>query len=239
MTGTDESPVSGDSAGGGSGSAQPAGNPDAVYDPAEDSMLLAEAARERASDEDTVVDVGTGSGVVAARVRAATGATVVGMDLNPHACRVARARSRPGVPTGDGTVLPVVRGNLTDPVRDAVADLVTFNPPYLPETGGGDGSDPASGEPREVDDRPDPDPRDEWLRTAYAGGTSGRAIIGPFLDTVTRGLAPNGRVLLLVSTLTGIDEVRDLARDAGLTAEQVASESIPFETLVVLELVPA
>jgi release factor glutamine methyltransferase len=239
MTAGDGAPVADETTEDEEGLAQPARDPDAVYDPAEDSMLLAGAAVERASGDDTVIDVGTGSGVVADRVRAAAGAQVLGVDLNPHACRVARARSRPGVPAGDGTPLPVVRGNLTDPIRDDVANLVTFNPPYLPETDGAAGSDSASGGPPNEGPRTDANPADDWLRTAYAGGASGRAIIGPFLDTVARVLAPDGRVLLLVSTLTGIDEVRDRARGAGFDAEQVAAESIPFETLVVLELAPA
>jgi release factor glutamine methyltransferase len=239
MTAGDESPAAGEVAGGEAEPDRATGDPDAVYDPAEDSMLLAETAVARTGADDIVLDVGTGSGVVAARVRAETSAQVLGVDLNPHACRVARARSRPGVPAGDGTPLPVVRGDLTDPIREGVADLVAFNPPYLPEPDGAAGSDAPSGDPPGEGPQTDADPADDWLRTAYAGGTSGRAIIGPFLDTVARVLAPGGRVLLLVSTLTGIDEVRDRARGVGFDAEQVAAESIPFETLVVLELAPA
>lgn len=220
------------------------GDADAVYDPAEDSMLAAGAAVDRTSGDDTVIDVGTGSGVVAARIAAETGARVVGVDVNPHACRVARTRSRPGVPAGDGSPLPVVRGNLVAPIRDDVADLVVFNPPYLPERNGVEATgEAAMGSPTGDDDRSEgrtgegtPGPSEAWLRTAYAGGASGRSVIAPFLDAVGRVLAPGGRVLLLVSTLTGIDAVFGLAREAGFAAERVAEEPIPFERLVVLEL---
>jgi hypothetical protein len=51
-------------------------------------------------------------------------------------------------------------------------------------------------------------------------------------------LAPGGRALLLVSSLTGLDTVRDTARNEGLVTAEVADESYPSERLVVLELSP-
>lgn len=92
-----------------------------VYEPAEDSLLLADAAVGEVGDDDLVVDVGTGSGVVADEVRSETGARVVATDLNPHACRRASDRG-----------LETLRGDLVAPIRDDAVDVVTFNPPYLP-----------------------------------------------------------------------------------------------------------
>lgn len=91
-----------------------------VYQPAEDSGLLAEAARETVAGG-TVLEVGTGSGWVARQVADATGARVVASDVNPHACRAARERG-----------LAVVRGNLLTPFGAGAFDAVLFNPPYLP-----------------------------------------------------------------------------------------------------------
>ncbi|SFS05428.1 release factor glutamine methyltransferase [Halomicrobium zhouii] len=91
-----------------------------VYQPAEDSHLLATAARERVSAGDRALDVGTGSGYVASAL-ADAGATVVASDLNPAACEQAAERG-----------LPVVRADLLGPFRDGAFDVVTFNPPYLP-----------------------------------------------------------------------------------------------------------
>jgi len=93
---------------------------DQVYQPAEDSRLLAETVAERVGDSDLVLDVGTGSGYVAT-VAADAGADVVGVDVNPLACREARENG-----------VPVVQANLTDPFRDGIFDVVLFNPPYLP-----------------------------------------------------------------------------------------------------------
>ena len=178
-----------------------------VYEAAEDSHLLARAAVERAEPDDTVLDVGTGSGYVAATVAETTGARVIGSDLNPHACRRARDLG-----------VEAVRADLVSPFRDAAFDMVTFNPPYLPTA--------------------EEDERDDWMERALSGGESGRDVIDPFLDTVRRVLVPEGRVLLLVSSLTGIDAVRDRARDNGLTTRVVSEESFPFERLVVLSLRP-
>ena len=91
-----------------------------VYQPAEDSDLLATAASGDVTDGDRALDVGTGSGYVADEL-AAAGADVVASDLNPRACEQARDRG-----------LDAVRADLTDPFRDGAFDLVTFNPPYLP-----------------------------------------------------------------------------------------------------------
>ncbi|WP_254274086.1 HemK2/MTQ2 family protein methyltransferase [Haloarcula marina] len=93
---------------------------ESVYQPAEDSALLADAARERVNEGDRALDVGTGSGYVAAAM-ADAGADALGVDLNPEACRQARENG-----------VPVVRGDLLSPFRDGVFDLVAFNPPYLP-----------------------------------------------------------------------------------------------------------
>lgn len=182
-----------------------------VYRPAEDSRLLADVAVDRVDPEDRVVDVGTGSGFVAAEVAAETGAAVLGTDLNPHACRAAREKG-----------VDAVRANLVDPIAADAVDVVVCNPPYLPE-------EPAAA----VTD----DEGTDWMAVALSGGPDGRAVIEALLADVDRVLRPGGEVLLLVSTLTGVEEVADLASDAGFSAVALADHSFPFETLTVLALV--
>jgi len=92
-----------------------------VYQPAEDSHLLAETVIEEIDTPGRLLDVGTGSGYVAARVREETGADVLGCDLNPAACRQARDAG-----------VPAVRADMFDPFRASVFDVVVCNPPYLP-----------------------------------------------------------------------------------------------------------
>lgn len=179
-----------------------------VYQPAEDSRLLAETALGHIEVGHLVVDVGTGSGYVGRQLAEESDATVVATELNPHACRQAREAD-----------LPVVSADLLGPISCGVVDVVVFNPPYLP-TG----------------------PEDEWgdwMERALSGGDDGRAVIDPFLADLRRVLAPDGEAFLLVSSLTGVDAVREEARANGLTSMVVASESHSFEKLVVLHLRPS
>jgi|AntDeeMetagen134_2_1112570.scaffolds.fasta_scaffold08120_2 release factor glutamine methyltransferase len=178
-----------------------------VYQPAEDSHLLATAAREEVGAGERALDVGTGSGYVASAL-ADAGADVVASDLNPVACRQAREEG-----------VAAVRGDLLTPFRDSVFDLVTFNPPYLPTP-----------EHREWDD---------WMERALSGGEDGRRLVDPFIDDVERVLTAEGRVFLLVSSLTDVDAVAEYAGTRGLTGETVAEEKHPYERLVVLRLVPS
>ncbi|WP_418281450.1 HemK2/MTQ2 family protein methyltransferase [Halorubrum sp. DTA98] len=174
-----------------------------VYQPAEDSGLLAEATVEGAHGR--VLEVGTGSGWVAQRVREERGLRVVGSDLNPHAAKRASERGVEGVVA-----------DLLSPFRADAFDTICFNPPYLPT---------------------DPDNEwDDWMEHALSGGESGRALIEPFLADVGRVLAPGGDCFLLVSSLTGYDEVIELIEAAGFEHAVAVEESFPFETLTVLRL---
>lgn len=175
-----------------------------VYEPAEDSRLLAETALDRI-DDGRVLEVGVGSGYVASRIASETDASVVGCDINPDACT--RARSE-GIET--------VRSNLTDPFAAESFDVVVFNPPYLPT--------------------PEEQEWDDPLEHALSGGEDGRRLIRPFLADVGRVLRTDGRIYLLVSSLTDIDAVTELAEDSGLYTREIASESFPFERLVVLKI---
>ena len=175
-----------------------------VYEPAEDSRLLATVALDRIGGG-RVLEVGVGSGYVASRIDAETSATVVGCDINPEACR--RARSE-GIET--------VRSNLTRPFAADSFDTVVFNPPYLPTP-----------------------PDEEWddpLEHALSGGEDGRRVVRPFLADLGRVLRPDGRAYLLVSSLTDIDAVVELAEGTGLRTAEAGDTSFPFERLVVLEI---
>jgi release factor glutamine methyltransferase len=93
---------------------------DPVYQPAEDSGLLADAGRTHAHG--VTVEIGTGSGWVAGELRAVESVErVIGTDLNPHACREAENR---GVES--------LQADLVSPFRANSLDTVLFNPPYLP-----------------------------------------------------------------------------------------------------------
>ena len=92
-----------------------------VYEPAEDSRLLAETAADEVGAGEFVFEVGVGSGYVSATVRDETGARVAGSDVNPDACAATRDAG-----------VEAVRADLLAPFVDDAFDVVLFNPPYLP-----------------------------------------------------------------------------------------------------------
>lgn len=177
-------------------------DPCQVYSPEADTVLLLEAARAEVQPGDRVLEVGTGSGLIAAEIGRI--ARVVATDINPHAVISAR---RNGV--------DVVRTDLFLGIRGPF-DLVLFNPPYLPT------------QPEER--------TDDWLEHALDGGVSGRAVIERFARHVGDILVPDGRILLLISSLTGFMEVRDLFYCHGFSAEIAIQQVIEGEVLYVLRI---
>jgi len=114
--------------------------------------------------------------------------------------------------------LQVVRADMFGPFRPETFDVVCCNPPYLPT--------------------PPDQEWDDWMEEALSGGPDGRAVVDPFLDGVGRVLAEGGEAFMLISTLTGPEEVRETAAASALRMETVAEESHPFEKLLVVRLVP-
>ncbi len=109
----------------------------------------------------------------------------------------------------------IVRGDLFSGIRNTF-DLILFNPPYLPTQ---------------------PDERiDDWLEFALDGGASGRGVIERFAAEVDRMLAPGGRILLLISSLTGFDEVCELFVRNGFSVERVLQQTVEDEESYILRI---
>lgn len=141
-----------------------------------------------------------------------TGSGVVAEALNETAERVvATDINEAAVRAARSKGVESVRTDLVAAL-DASFDLVVFNPPYLPST----------------DETPDDD-----MSLALGGGETGRETAERFLDAVPRVLAPDGRVLLVASSVSGVDEFEERT---DYTVERVASERYFFEELVVLRL---
>jgi len=110
--------------------------------------------------------------------------------------------------------IEVVRTDLMDGIRGPF-DLVIYNPPYLPT---------AEGE--RIND---------WLERALDGGPTGRRVIERFAKEVKRVLSEKGRILLLISSLTGIETVQELFSHQGFQGKIIRKIQIEGEDLVVLQ----
>jgi release factor glutamine methyltransferase len=178
-------------------------DPEQVYCPEADTYLLLEAALKVIQPGDRVLEIGTGSGYIAAALAGV--ADVIATDINPHAVYAAKQRG-----------LEVVRTNLARGLR-GLFDLVIFNPPYLPTT--------------------NEEKIDDWLEYALDGGMDGRVVIERFANEVGRVLAPKGRVLLLISSLTGIASTIHIIKSAGYRVKIVESRQVFDEELLVLKCI--
>ena len=173
-----------------------------VYEPAEDSFLLADAALSEVRDRDRVLEVGCGSGIISAVIKANTKASVVGIEINPFAARCSKENG-----------IEVIRGDLLSCIKGEF-DLIIFNPPYLPTN--------------EMERTKD------WINAALDGGYDGRSIIKRFLNEAGNCLSNNGKILLLISSMTGIGEVRSELISLGFTILEIGHERLDFEQLIVL-----
>lgn len=176
-----------------------------VYDPAEDSYLLADAAVEHAEDGMRVLEIGTGTGFVSAVIQANRKVKLIATEINPYAAACAHSNG-----------IEVIRTDMFAGIRkEEKFDLIIFNPPYLPTS----------------EDEKVPG----WLNYAFDGGIDGRVPIRRFLEQACSYLAAEGAILMLISSLTGIEEVREQIQMQGLRMDTIASVKCSFEELVVVK----
>jgi release factor glutamine methyltransferase len=181
-----------------------------VYEPAEDSFLFAENLTVREGDK--VVDVGTGCGILGI-IAAVKAAEVLAVDINPWAVRCAKENARLNHVADK---MFFAQGDLFAPIRVGEQfDLILFNAPYLP-------SEEAEGS--------------SWLERAWAGGVSGREMVHSFICQAPKFLRPNGRILLMQSTLSDAEKTLECFEERGLRADVFARQDLPlFETIVLVK----
>jgi release factor glutamine methyltransferase len=162
--------------------------------------MLMETALNEVRPTDSVLEVGTGCGVIAKRV-AERARCVIATDKNPRAVENAKLNG-----------VEATMGNLFADL-DSRFDLIIFNPPYLPSRG---------------------DISRDWQTQAWDGGPSGREVIVQFLSQVGNYLTQKGRVLLVISSITGYKDVTELMHVQFRIVRVIAERKFFFETLYVV-----
>ena len=176
-----------------------------VYDPAEDTMLL--ASNLDARENMNVLEIGVGSGYVSL-IAAQKAESVVGIDINPHAARLAKTNSKLN---GIENVEFIV-GDLFSPISSRF-DLILMNPPYLPENENHHG----------------------YIDYSWNGGSDGRSLTDRFIDEVREYLENDGRIQIVQSSLSKHDKTIRKLGERGFKVRIVAECRHFFENIVLIE----
>jgi release factor glutamine methyltransferase len=143
---------------------------------------------------ESVLDVGTGSGVIAVFACYGGASRVLALDINPAALKSAQ---RNASEHGFDGIMEVRRSDLFEAVGNEQFDVITANLPFR--------NKPA----------PDVVARSQW-DTEFQTNTR-------FFQEVRRYLKPGGRIYFAHSNFGAVDEVRRLAKEAGFSIRLLAS----------------
>ncbi|MBS3060241.1 MAG: methyltransferase [DPANN group archaeon] len=185
--------------------------PDGVYEPLDDSFLLADQVKVEAGS--TVLDLGCGAGLVSL-IAAHQGANVTAADINKKALQAATENCR-----AYGHQIETVETDMFLNISGKY-DYVFFNPPYLPH--------------EDMDDQLAK--KHPELAKSWDGGAHGRRYIDTFLTQYKGHLNPGGKAYLLNSSLNDITKTQEKLDKQGVKYAIVARTELFFEKLYVFEI---
>ena len=181
-----------------------------VYEPAEDTFLMAEILDVKKGE--TVLDVGTGCGILGI-LTAEKAQSVAAIDLNLFALKCTMFNA--DLNNVANKIDPVLGDLFAGYKGEKQFDLIIFNPPYLPTN-----QKTESG---------------KLLEKAWNGGINGREVINRFLTLIPERVEKKGKVIILQSSLSNPDETIKMFRKMGFAAEVIAEKKIFFEKLTVIQ----
>ncbi len=153
-----------------------------------------------------VLDMGAGSGV-AGIVAAQHGAHVLAVDINPHATALARSNAM-----ANGAALQALQSDLFAALPQTERfDWIIFNPPFFAKRAHG------------------------ALQAAYNAGEQ-HETLARFLEEAQSFLAPEGKILLLVSSDMALDELAGLLARFHYRLAHMETKPHLFEIFYLLHL---
>lgn len=170
-------------------------------------MLAHLVGREQRVPGSDVLDVCTGSGVIAVAAARGGARSVTAVDLSRRAVLAARLNA-----ALNRARLEPVRGSLFEAVPGRGFDVIAANPPYLPA---------------ETHELPERGPRRAW-----EAGRDGRVLLDQIIAGAPGHLRPGGVLWLVHSSLCGVDETLTRLEAAGLDPVVAESRRGPLGPLV-------
>src|ERR1035437_8297437 len=179
-----------------------------IYEPAEDSFLLADVVLKEADQGMRILEIGAGSGFVSAVLLATVKEiSLIATEINPHAALCAKING-----------LELIRTDLFRGIRSESSenrfDLILFNAPYLPTSK----EEKVPG----------------WLKHAFDGGINGRETLYRFRDEVKGYTRPGVKILVLISSIPGLEAVEKQIECLGFKTDIVGRKKVSFEELMLV-----
>lgn len=174
--------------------------PPGVFPPPSDAHLLAAVLREHAPGAD-VLDLCTGSGILAVSAGLAGARSVTAVDVSRRAVLTARVNG-----LLNGVRVRARRGCLLDAVAGERFDVIVANPPYLPAV---------ADEPR-------------GLQRATEAGRDGRRYVDELIDRAPGHLRAGGVLLVVHSSVNGVAPSLERIERRGLAPDLAASQRGPL-----------
>lgn len=166
-----------------------------IYMPSAATRLIAENLHE--IDGLRVLDLGTGSGVLAILASKLGARNVVATDVSDRAIKIAKRNAEI-----NGVEIDFRVGDLFNPVRGELFDLIICNPPMTPSP--------------------------IQLRRFTWGGIDGRLILDRVIDEAPSHLRRNGRLILPVISLVGIGRTHQALLGRGFIPKILDYRVHPF-----------
>jgi release factor glutamine methyltransferase len=172
-----------------------------MYQPAEDSLLLVEELKKNLTGKEKkmgILDMGSGSGIISETCISLGFTNLVAADIDKETLKFLKNKFKKRI--------KIKESNLFSNIKEKF-DLITFNPPYLPE-----------------------DKFDKEKDTS--AGKKGNEIILKFLKNAKSHLNRDGEILLLFSSFSKPKEIIIEAKKI-YKIKLLASENLFFEKLFV------
>lgn len=180
-----------------------------VYPPQHDSRLLVDTMqRTNLVPGRRVLDLCTGSGVVAIAAARLGANSVTALDICPRAVRCSRVNA-----IDAGVDVDVRQGSWTRARDYELFELVVANPPYVPT--------PPINDTESI-------PTTAGPARAWNAGLDGRLVLDPLCAWAADLLCDGGSMLLVQSRFADAEQSVESLRSTGLATKIVASQKIPF-----------
>lgn len=191
---------------------------DEVYAPAEDTYLIIDLLlsylKSLENQNLSMLDIGTGTGIIGiTSAKSKKISNLIMSDINPKAVSLAKKNVKQNSDILKNIKIDVLQSNLFNKIPKTKFDIITFNPPYLPN-----------------------EENSKILNEAFFGGWSGIEVTKEFLKNSLDYLSENGVIFIVSSSLADMDKLSLFINELKLNIEKQEKVHIFFEDIICSEL---